>query len=302
MAAQDISSYPFAGVTRNPFNYVKFEQINRDVVTPWLTLDEITQQLNLFQDESQDTYLTSLELATRQAIEDYLGMSIMPLSYRVWYGSESLIASPVSLDLPEVSQNLYPDEASVTIDRVAYYNGDFPATIQVIASDQYQYDPSGNKVIVQSLPTTINTVMTAPIIVVPLALEWLLIVTALTPLTFRGKFGTNPNLGITLWFGLFVSGIVSILATLTVSIWALFELVEVGADSKLLPLELASNLGIWALLALAGITLAQINQKTEPLVQEANAIRPELAKTGVDDGFFAGFPVKRIELPMPLLR
>lgn len=165
MAAQDISSYPFAGVTRNPFNYVKFEQINRDVVTPWLTLDEITQQLNLFQDESQDTYLTSLELATRQAIEDYLGMSIMPLSYRVWYGSESLIASPVSLDLPEVSQNLYPDEASVTIDRVAYYNGDFPATIQVIASDQYQYDPSGNKVIVQSLPTTINTVMTAPIIV-----------------------------------------------------------------------------------------------------------------------------------------
>jgi hypothetical protein len=165
MAAQDISSYPFAGVTRNPFNYVKFEQINRDVVTPWLTLDEITQQLNLFQDESQDTYLTSLELATRQAIEDYLGMSIMPLSYRVWYGSESLISSPVSLDLPEVSQNLYPDEASVTIDRVAYYNGDFPATIQVITSDQYQYDPSGNKVIVQSLPTTINTVMTAPIIV-----------------------------------------------------------------------------------------------------------------------------------------
>lgn len=165
MAAQDISSYPFAGVTRNPFNYVKFEQINRDVVTPWLTLDEITQQLNLFQDESQDTYLTSLELATRQAIEDYLGMSIMPLSYRVWYGSESLISSPVSLDLPEVSQNLYPDEASVTIDRVAYYNGDFPATIQVISSDQYQYDPSGNKVIVQSLPTTINTVMTAPIIV-----------------------------------------------------------------------------------------------------------------------------------------
>lgn len=165
MAAQDISSYPFAGVTRNPFNYVKFEQINRDVVTPWLTLDEITQQLNLFQDESQDTYLTSLELATRQAIEDYLGMSIMPLSYRVWYGSESLISSPVSLDLPEVSQNLYPDEASVTIDRVAYYNDDFPATIQVISSSEYQYDPSGNKVIVQSLPTTINTVMTAPIIV-----------------------------------------------------------------------------------------------------------------------------------------
>lgn len=165
MPSQDVSNYPFAAITRNPFNYTKFEQINRDVVTPWLTLDEITQQLNLFQDESQDTYLSSLELATRQAIEDYLGMSIMPLSYRVWYGTESLNSSPVSLDLPEVSQNLYPDEAGVTIDRVAYYNGDFPATIVEVAANQYQYDPSGNKVIVQSLPTTINTTMTAPIIV-----------------------------------------------------------------------------------------------------------------------------------------
>ena len=58
------------GATRNPFNYSKVEQLNRDVVTPWLTLDEITQQLNLFDDESQDTYLSSLELATRFAIED----------------------------------------------------------------------------------------------------------------------------------------------------------------------------------------------------------------------------------------
>lgn len=165
MPSQDVSNYPFAAITRNPFNYSKFEQINRDVVTPWLTLDEITQQLNLFQDESQDTYLTSLELATRQAIEDYLGMSIMPLSYRVWYGTESLNSSPVSLDLPEVSQNLYPDQSGVTIDRVAYYNADFPATIVEVAASQYQYDPSGNKVIVQSLPTTINTAMTAPVIV-----------------------------------------------------------------------------------------------------------------------------------------
>jgi hypothetical protein len=45
---------------RNPFSYVKVEQINRDSVTPWLTLDEITQQLNLFGDESQDTYLSSI--------------------------------------------------------------------------------------------------------------------------------------------------------------------------------------------------------------------------------------------------
>ena len=156
---------PFGAQTRNPFNYVKFEQIDRDSVTPWLTLDEITQQLNLFQDESQDTYLSSLELATRQAIEDYLGMSIFPVSYRVWYGSESLVASPISLDLPEVSQNFYANQAGVTIDSVGYWNDSFPPLFITLPSLSYYYDASGNKVIVNNLPTDVNTVMTAPIVV-----------------------------------------------------------------------------------------------------------------------------------------
>lgn len=156
---------PFGAQTRNPFNYAKFEQIDRDSVTPWLTLEEITQQLNLFQDESQDTYLSALEVATRQAIEDYLGMSIFPVSYRVWYGSESLVASPISLDLPEVSQNFYANQAGVTIDSVGFWNDAFPPVFQTITSTNYFYDGSGNKVIVNNLPTNINTVMTAPIIV-----------------------------------------------------------------------------------------------------------------------------------------
>lgn len=156
---------PFGGQTRNPFNYAKVEQIGRDSVTPWLTLEEITQQLNLFNDESQDTYLSGLEVATRQAIEDYLGMSIFSVSYRVWYGSESLVASPIGLDLPEVSQNFYANQPGVSIDTVGYWNDAFPPVFQTIASSSYYYDASGNKVIVNNLPTDVNTVMTAPIIV-----------------------------------------------------------------------------------------------------------------------------------------
>jgi hypothetical protein len=156
---------PFGAQTRNPFNYAKVEQIGRDSSTAWLTLDEITQQLNLFQDESQDTYLSSLELATRQAIEDYLGMSIFPVSYRVWYGSESLVASPISFDLPEVSQNFYANQAAVTIDLVGYWNDAFPPVFMTLPSSSYYYDASGNKVIVNNLPTDVNSVMTAPIIV-----------------------------------------------------------------------------------------------------------------------------------------
>lgn len=165
MPAQDyLGGYPFAGVTRNPFNYVKFEQIDRDVVTPWLTLDEISQQINLYEDESQDVYLKSLELAVRQAVEDYLGLSIFPVTYRVWYGTESLIASPVALDLPEVSQNQYASQPGVCIDSLKYYNSAVPAVLTTVSASTYQYDPSGNKVIVQTLPTDINSSMTAPIV------------------------------------------------------------------------------------------------------------------------------------------
>jgi hypothetical protein len=160
-----VMGYPFAGVTRNPFNYVKVEQIDRDVVTPWLTLDEITQQINLYQDESQDVYLKSLELAVRQAVEDYLGMSIFPVSYRVYYGGESLVASPCCLDLPEVSQNQYASQPGLTIDAVRYYNSNVPATLTTIAASTYQYDPSGNKLMLQSLPSDVNSNMTAPIMV-----------------------------------------------------------------------------------------------------------------------------------------
>ena len=156
---------PFGAQTRNPFNYSKVEQIARDSSTAWLTLTEITNQLNLFNDSSQDTYLTMLEIATRQAIEDYLGMSIFPVTYRVWYGSESLVASPISLDLPEVSQNTTPSLAGVTINSVGYWNDDFPPVFQTIPSLNYYYDASGNKVIVNNLPTDVNSVMSAPIIV-----------------------------------------------------------------------------------------------------------------------------------------
>lgn len=155
---------PYGAATRNPFSYVKFEQIGRDVTTHWLTLDELTNQINLFDDESQDGYVNTLELAVRFAIEDYLGLSIFPVTYRVWYGAENLATSPVCLDLPEVSQNQSPSLAGVTINTVAYWDNSTPPVLTTVSSSEYYYDASGNKVIVQTLPTSINSEMTAPII------------------------------------------------------------------------------------------------------------------------------------------
>jgi hypothetical protein len=166
MSVQSVlTGLPYGGQTRNPFNYVKVEQIGRDVTTNWLTPDEVTNQLNLFDDQSQDSYVMGLDLATRMYIEDYLGLSIFPVTYRVWYGAESLTATPVSLDLPEVSQNLQPNLAPLTIGSVGYYNSLFPPVFVPVDPSQYFYDNSGNKIIITSLPTDINTQMTAPIVV-----------------------------------------------------------------------------------------------------------------------------------------
>jgi hypothetical protein len=145
--------------TRNPFNYDWFEQIDRDLVTGWLTLAEISEQLNLYSDTSQDNYLTSLELAIRMAIEDYLGATFTNVTYQVYYGASALYGSPLSLDLPEIS----PD--GVTINSVKFYNDSAPTILTTVVPSSYYYDPTGSKVICTNLPSNINTQMTSPVIV-----------------------------------------------------------------------------------------------------------------------------------------
>ena len=154
------------GSTRNPFNYDKFEQINRALTTGWLTLEEITQQLNLFGDESQDAYLEGLELAVRMHIEDYLGMPIFPVSYRAYYGISSIYASPVCLDLPQVSYKDSYNSGGVVINSVKYYNDNTPVTLTTLASTNYSYDPTGNKVILPNgTPSDVNVNVTSPIVI-----------------------------------------------------------------------------------------------------------------------------------------
>jgi hypothetical protein len=148
----------FGAGSRNPFNYQKVVQSNRDIVTQWLTLDEITNQLNLFADESQDAYLEALELATRMAIEDYLGFPICNVTYEVGYLISGLMAAPVSLDFPEVSQT------GVTINSVKYYNDLNPPVLTTITSSNYYFDPTGNKLVLFEVPNNINTYMTAPML------------------------------------------------------------------------------------------------------------------------------------------
>ena len=156
----------YSGTPRNPWSYQKVEQVSRDILTSWLTLDEITNQLNLFQDESQDSYLIGLELATRMAIEDYLGMSIFPIQYKAYYGAvNQAMGMQTALDLPEVSQD-FRNTAGTIINSVSYWNNDQPPILVKIVATEYFYDPTGNKVIINAIPNNVNTVMTNPLVVV----------------------------------------------------------------------------------------------------------------------------------------
>lgn len=164
MAIENLTLAPYYSGTRNPFNYQKVEQISRDVVTGWLTLQEITEQLNLYEDESQDNYLESLELAVRMAIEDYLGISMFATQYRVYYGDPGLNGTAIYLDLPETG--VATQDGGVTIDSVQFYTGQNTSSLQTLASSNYYYDPTGNRVVVASgMPSPLAQNIANPVVV-----------------------------------------------------------------------------------------------------------------------------------------
>lgn len=163
MAVENQTLAPFYSSQRNPYNYAKVEQVGRDLSAAWLTTAEIRQQINLFDDTSQDTYLESLELAVRMAIEDILGMAIFETSYKVYYTNLGLYGTAVFLDLPEVSQadGLV---AGVVIDSVECYTTS-NVLPELIDPENYSYDPTGNKVILNSIPNALNQEVSNPIVV-----------------------------------------------------------------------------------------------------------------------------------------
>jgi hypothetical protein len=160
MPVENMTLAPFYAGNRNPYNYAKVEQVSRDLATAWLTLDEITQQLNLFQDESQDQYLESIELATRMAIEDFLGLAIFPTTWRTYYANLGVYNTQWFLDLPEVGLGA----TGVTINKVEVYttSNTVPVTL---ATTAYSYDPTGNRVILNQLPNNLNQNIVNPIVV-----------------------------------------------------------------------------------------------------------------------------------------
>jgi len=92
-------------------------------------------------------------------------MSIFPIQYKVYYGATNTTGTQMTLDLPEVSQD-FRNTAGTVINSVGYWNGSTPSVFTLLATSDYYYDATGNKVVLNSgMPNEVSQVRTNPIVV-----------------------------------------------------------------------------------------------------------------------------------------
>lgn len=143
--------------------------------------------------------------------------------------------------------------------------------------------------------------MNAPLLLIPLAIEWVIVVTTLAPIFLPGRFSKYPQLGIAIWLAAFLSAGIATAAAFTISIWAYFETLtalnsdSLGSTSWFAVLFV--SFAPWVALAAGGISLAFINIRIDPLVSSSKVIAPLMAMTKQPLMHFMGIRVYQVELP-----
>ncbi len=106
--------------------------------------------------------------------------------------------------------------------------------------------------------------MQPSLVLIPLALEWVVIASTVAPL-WLGLFSGKPRLGILAWLTLFASVVFASLVAIVVAIWAVvYNFVNLEQHEQDLALTLFYSVAPWALFVMAGVAITLINQKLEP--------------------------------------
>ena len=114
--------------------------------------------------------------------------------------------------------------------------------------------------------------MNAPLIVVPFAIELTVLVTTIAPPALAGRFDRRPNLGIAIWLFGFLIAFLSTLMALVVAIWSVFDTWrELEANTQPLWHTVVFSLAPWLILGLAGISMAFVAQKLDPVFEARNS-------------------------------
>ena len=139
-------------------------------------------------------------------------------------------------------------------------------------------------------------------LVIPIAIEWVILVTTLAPLVLIGRFNNFPRMGLAIWFTALLSAGVAVVIALAVAVGSVITTYltlvanPVGTESWLL--ALAASFAPWLILAVAGISLGLVNQRVAPMIALANQAAPLLTAAAKPVREFAGLPVRSIQLPI----
>lgn len=141
--------------------------------------------------------------------------------------------------------------------------------------------------------------MSAPLIVVPFAIEITVLITTVAPIVLPGRFNRTPNLGIAIWFLCFLLAFVSTGVALVVSIWSIFD-TWLALEANVQPLwhVILFSFAPWIILGLAGISMALIAQKLDPLREGLKADANALPLPSNPLMNFHGVRVRLVDLPL----
>ena len=141
-------------------------------------------------------------------------------------------------------------------------------------------------------------------LLIPIAIEWVILVTTLAPIVLVGRFYARPKLGLTLWFGSLLTSGLSAAVALGVAFSSVFstytKLLESPFGSTDWQSTLLVSFAPWLILAISGIALALVNQRLEPLVRVARESKPLIDAAVKPWMNFEGYEVCKIELPILL--
>lgn len=140
--------------------------------------------------------------------------------------------------------------------------------------------------------------MSAPLIVVPFAIELTVLVTTIAPMCLFGRFNNRPNLGIALWFTSFLIAFLSTAVALAIAIWSVFDTWrELESQSQPLWHTVIFSFAPWLILGLAGISMALATQRLEPIRELRKSDAFNRAIPSREYRTFNGVTVRLVDLP-----
>jgi Zn-dependent protease with chaperone function len=139
-------------------------------------------------------------------------------------------------------------------------------------------------------------------LIIPIAIEWVIMVTSAAPILLLGRFERIPRFGLRVWFAaLLSSGLATVLAV-GIAVASIFDTYLKLSAAHLGSSGWLATLGVsfapWLILAISGIALAITNHRLEPILANAREVGPLLATAARPWRSFHGHQVKLIELPI----